>query len=137
VIASTAVSYDVLAIVDAMETQGVDAGVAGAVGDAIGHLGTSTLDVLRTCGMPALKVFAVRKALDAARAVTEMSQVHALCCPHGKWLVALLALFVCSALLLHLHFSPSEPNVDSCPAGDCVARCRLPRALLELCLVCS
>jgi hypothetical protein len=72
---STGASYDVLAIVDAMEAQGIDAGVMGAVCNAIGHLGTCTLDILKTCDVPALKVFAARKALDAARAVTGMSQV--------------------------------------------------------------
>ncbi len=62
-VAGIGASYDVLAIVDAMEAQGVDAGVISAVGDAIGHLGTSTLDVLKTCGVPALKVVAVKRTL--------------------------------------------------------------------------
>jgi hypothetical protein len=34
-------SYDVLAIMDAMEAQDIDASVIGVVGDAIGHLATS------------------------------------------------------------------------------------------------
>jgi hypothetical protein len=56
-------SYDVLAIMDGMEAQGIDAGVIAAVGDAVGHLTISTLDVLKTCGVPALKVVAVKKML--------------------------------------------------------------------------
>jgi hypothetical protein len=60
---NTGASYDVLAIVDAMEAQGIDAGVVSAVGDAIGHLGTSTLDVLKTCGVPARALVSLKKGL--------------------------------------------------------------------------
>ncbi len=60
---SAGVSYDVLAIMDVLQTQGVDASLIDAVGDVIGHADSYTLDVLKTCGVPALKVVAVRRAL--------------------------------------------------------------------------
>jgi hypothetical protein len=61
--ATAGACYDALAIVDAMEAQGLAEGMLAAVGDAIGHLGTSTLDVLKTCGVPALKMVSVKKSL--------------------------------------------------------------------------
>ncbi len=58
----TCISYDVLPI-DVIEAQGIDAGVVSAVGDAIGHLGTSTLDILKTCGGPARMVMNLQSAV--------------------------------------------------------------------------
>jgi hypothetical protein len=42
--------------------------VFDAVGDAIGHLSTCTLDTLKFLGVPALKVVAVRRALASSPA---------------------------------------------------------------------
>jgi hypothetical protein len=64
----TVPSYDVLAIVDAMEAQGIDASVVSAVCNAIGHLCTSTLDILKTCGVPAREVFAVKRTMASSPA---------------------------------------------------------------------
>ena len=57
--------YSVLAVMSALEELGVDVGVIDGVGDVIGHLVSCTLDVLRGCGVPPLKVVAVRRALSA------------------------------------------------------------------------
>ena len=52
--------FDVLAIVSALEALSID---ASAVIDAIGGMSTSSLDALRTSGVPYVKCFAVKKAL--------------------------------------------------------------------------
>ena len=54
--------YDVLAIVSALEALSID---ASAVIDAIGGMSASSLDALRTSGVPYVKCFAVKKALAA------------------------------------------------------------------------
>jgi hypothetical protein len=58
-----AATYDVLTIMDVIVEQGIDASVTAAVGEVIGHLVASGLDVLMSCGVPALKVVAVRRIL--------------------------------------------------------------------------
>jgi hypothetical protein len=57
--------FDVLTIVEAMETQGIAEHVIAGVSDTIGHQGMSRLDVLLNAGVSALKTVAVRKALLA------------------------------------------------------------------------
>jgi hypothetical protein len=56
-------AYDVMAIIAGLEAQGVDADIISAVCDSISHLDSSTLDVLRTCGVPARTIVAVKKDL--------------------------------------------------------------------------
>ncbi len=65
---ATGASYDVMAIMGAMEEQAMDANVTGLVGDAIGHLSSSSLDVLKAAGVPALKILAIRRVLAASPA---------------------------------------------------------------------
>ena len=55
--------YDVLAIVSALEALSID---TSAVIDAIGGMSASSLDALRTSGVPYVKCFAVKKALATA-----------------------------------------------------------------------
>jgi hypothetical protein len=59
---------------DAMKAQGIDSSVTGMVGDAIGHLCASTLDVLRAIGVPARTVMNLRRALPA-EAVSDSGRV--------------------------------------------------------------
>ncbi len=60
--------YDVLAIIDTMRTLGLSESLVDAVSDAIGHKASSPLDVLKACGLPALKTVSVKKALVASSA---------------------------------------------------------------------
>jgi hypothetical protein len=98
---NTGASYDVLAIMDAMEAQGIDAGVVGAVGDAIGHLDTSTLDILKTCGVPPRALISLKKGLiTCASSVSVMAggcccAVVLLCC------CAVVLLCCCTVVLLY------------------------------------
>ncbi len=57
-------NYDVLAILDAMESHGVASEVVDTVSDAIGHLGASSLEILRTHGIPARTIVNLRRGLQ-------------------------------------------------------------------------
>ena len=63
-----AVTYDVLAIVDAMEAVSIDPVLVASVADAIGTSLTSSLDVLTANKVPIMKAMAVRKAAAAGGA---------------------------------------------------------------------
>ena len=56
-------TYDVLDIVTALSTAGVDVAVVDAVADAVGHLAVSSLDVWVSCGVPPMKGIAARRLL--------------------------------------------------------------------------
>ena len=62
-------TYDALAILDAMSSAEISAEVVTAAADTIGHLGVSTLDPLKVCGVPTLKLLAVRRLLTPRRFV--------------------------------------------------------------------
>ena len=74
--------YDVLAIVSALEALSID---ASAVIDAIGGMSTSSLDALRTSGVPYVKCFAVKKALATTDGPTVPVKVGGLV-RVGPWL---------------------------------------------------
>ena len=59
-------TYDVLAIVDAMEALAIDAAIVSAVADVIGTSLTASLDVLTANKVPAMKTLAVRKAVASS-----------------------------------------------------------------------
>ena len=58
-----AVTYDTLALLAALTSVGVDDAVVAAVADVIGHTAVSSVGVLRSCGVAATKVMAVRRLL--------------------------------------------------------------------------
>ena len=60
---AVAPTYDVLAIIDAMESLSIDAAVMSAVANAVGTSLTATLDSLTANKVPIMKVAAVRKAV--------------------------------------------------------------------------
>ena len=63
--ASSSPAYDVLAIIGAMETLGIDSAIVSSVADAIGTSLTSTLEVLTAKRVPIMKAAALRKTLEA------------------------------------------------------------------------
>ena len=63
---STSSTYDVLAIIDAMEALSIDSAVVSAVSDAIGSSLTSTFEPLTAHKVPIMKAAAVRKAVAGA-----------------------------------------------------------------------
>ena len=60
---ATSVTYDVLAMVDALAIAGVDSRAIGDVADSVGHLAVSGLDIWRACGVPANKAMLARRLL--------------------------------------------------------------------------
>ena len=56
-------TYDVLALLEALASVGVDDAVVATVADAIGHLAVSSLGILNTCGVAGAKSLAVRRQL--------------------------------------------------------------------------
>ena len=59
----SAVTYDTLALLAALTSVGVGDAVVAAVADVIGHTAVSSVGVLRSCGVAATKVMAVRRLL--------------------------------------------------------------------------
>ena len=70
-VAAAAPSFDVLAIVDAMEAAGIDAGLVSSVANAIGVSLTSPLDVLTAHRVPVMKTAAVRRRVESSGAASE------------------------------------------------------------------
>ena len=68
---AAAPSFDVLAIVDAMEAAGIDAGLVSSVANAIGVSLTSPLDVLTAHRVPVMKTAAVRRRVESSGAASE------------------------------------------------------------------
>ena len=65
-VAAASLQLDVLAIIDAMEAQGLDAAVVSAVADAIGVAATASLESLTADRVPVMKKLAIRKAAAAS-----------------------------------------------------------------------
>ena len=62
---AVAPTFDVLAIIDAMESLSIDAAVVSAVANAVGTSLTATLECLTANKVPIMKVASVRKAVAA------------------------------------------------------------------------
>ena len=67
---TSAPTYDVLAIIDAMEALGMD---PTTVIDAIGGMRSSSLDVLRIAGVPYVKCVRIKQALASVTAPKEIA----------------------------------------------------------------
>ena len=66
----SAVTYDVLDVIAALVDASVDLVTICAVADEIGPLTLTTLEVLRSCGVPPLKIIAARALLTARTSST-------------------------------------------------------------------
>ena len=71
-IPTAGVTYDVLAMVEALVIVRVDDAVIGAVADAIGHQSVSTLDVWRACGVPPMKAIEARRLITAREGIAQV-----------------------------------------------------------------
>ena len=68
--AAVAPMYDVLAIIDAMESLSIDPAIVAAVANAVGTSMTSTLDSLVANKVPVMQIAAVRKVVAPPHAAT-------------------------------------------------------------------
>ena len=95
-------TYDVLAIVDALEALAIDAVVVSAVANAIGTSLTSTLEVLSANKVPIMKTVAVKKALATC------ASAHPATTSVGYHLPAPMCRNFCTkACLRHCSWSPT------------------------------
>ena len=92
-------TYDVLAMVDGLYAAGVEDRLIDAVAGHVCHLSVSSLDILRSSGIPAMKVVTVRRLLTP-RVSEARNQVQI-------DLFSKLTCYPCSALTRLGHFGSS------------------------------